>query len=134
MISGHPQALPSEDCGHTVDGINSATLGKNKRPGTKGTLDKMDQNCPDLEILFGHNGNEKHRSRHNTTTNLHNFSARIFLDRPRKLILMKFGRPGRKCDKYHAKRPPELLGEVGKSLKIFENDPYATSRAENPSK
>ena len=36
---------------------------------------------------------------------------------------MKFGRPGRKCGKYHAKRPPELCGKVDKSLRMFEQGP-----------
>ena len=78
---------------------------------------------PNSEISFGHNGTEKHWYRHNTTTNLYNFSARIFLDRLRKLILTKFGRSGRKYCKYHAKRPPELVGTVPKLWKMIENEP-----------
>ena len=78
---------------------------------------------PNSEISFGHNGTEKHWYRHNTTTNLYNFSARIFLDRLRKLILTKFGRSGWTYYKYRAKRPPELVGTIPKLWKMIENEP-----------
>ena len=74
--------------------------------GKKGRAVKNDRN---LEILNGQGKDKEGSSRGDTTTNLHNFSSRIFLVPVVKLENPVLGAPGRKHGKYQARKPRQLF-------------------------
>ena len=69
--------------------------------------------------------------RGDTTTNLRNFFANIFLVPTKKLKKPTLGRLGRKHDKYRARKPLQLFRKFENHEHRLELDPNLTFRAEN---